>query len=668
MRTIMSLIEKKLLDKEPELKTVCDTMHAIEFWVLDDVEIVKEKLENIIPLLNDNLEKYGIKSFLLSSEISGDILTICSYVKTSYFYVFMAFLNNHLPRVLVHYAMEMSNKKDKYSLLIDRLQVLKDLNLLSTIFLPAKICLINGLLKEKHKETDSVSINEDNALTMMRVMHYPSVTAPEEQSPEWLVEKIEALINKIENFEMIVEKKEEIESDDDTPINAFDEMKTRFQVEVDAFDELRVRVQSEALGSLADEYDEEYEDEEDEISICVSSEIEDSLNEDDNASEYLKTVEQRLIELKKLKNEVSDDDEEYEEYEETDEGEEEEIIIFDTPTIELPVNYEWVTQKAIENVDYADYIEETAKKIKKIIKSIKREKPGLKVQDFSIFEELNEKCSNFKQVTDFYHGSFLLNQSKASDSEHVVPMPVLIIGDPGIGKTYYSKLLAKLLNTTSYFIDANSITASWVLSGNSAGWSNAKPGLIFKHLNECETVSPIIIFDEMDKLTGQKSYDPFSTFHQLLEKENATNFVDEFIDLEFDASHILYILSANNLESIPESLLSRMKVFHIQRPSFKDSMKIAQSLYQKLLGKSPIFTEELSQENCAMLAQYTPREMKQILMDSLYTHVTRVSGTTNNNLELRLLPQSSGSEKQVENEDSVINLTQDTNKNKGYLH
>lgn len=298
-------------------------------------------------------------------------------------------------------------------------------------------------------------------------------------------------------------------------------------------------------------------------------------------------------------------------------------------------SYQWVSDEDLHKLDYSDYSKETFNKAKKHVQSIEPCKPRLNVEDLSVFDSLYDELPNFAEVIDFYKGNFILNKSKPAAAGYQVPTPILLIGEPGIGKTHFAKALSQRLKTDNYFLDSNSITASWVLSGSSPTWKEANIGYIFKYLNECKTASPVVIFDEIDKLSSNKSYDPFSTFHQLLEPLNAKKFRDEFLNLTFDASKIVYILSANEFNSIPDSLISRMKVFHIKRPDEAQSRKIAQNMYTQLLDGSQLFKPLLSEENLIALSQYSPREMKQVLMDSIYTQAVKCQHKVENDLFIK---------------------------------
>jgi ATP-dependent Lon protease len=265
-------------------------------------------------------------------------------------------------------------------------------------------------------------------------------------------------------------------------------------------------------------------------------------------------------------------------------------------------------------------LKEKSDKLNHYLGSLQIKKPIVTIEDYSIFNELLDKTPNFHEVIKFMKGNFILNQSRAEAEEcyYGVPTPILLLGDPGIGKTYFAKLLAKQLSTSFNFLDANSITATWVLTGSSGQWQSADAGFIFKCMLESKTVSPVVIFDEIDKLSSGKSYDPFSAFHQLLEPENSKDFKDEFLNAHFDASKIIYILTANNINNIPESLLSRMRVFDINQPSPEATRLIAQSIYSDIIGKSKLFNPILEESNLKKLESLSPRNIKKLLNHAVF--------------------------------------------------
>lgn len=249
-------------------------------------------------------------------------------------------------------------------------------------------------------------------------------------------------------------------------------------------------------------------------------------------------------------------------------------------------------------------------------------KRPLAPSNFSLFDELDKELPNFKNVTSFYRGAFALNYSRDVKS-YKSPKPILLLGNPGIGKTHYAKKLAKLLGTSYRFFDSNSITGGWVLSGNNATWRGADAGLIFTEMAKSETLSPIVLLDEIDKINGKHEYSPFSTFHQLFESENAKTFFDEFVNVSFDASQIIYILTANEAKNIAPSLLSRMTVFNIDNPSPEDMRSIIQSIYTNLMDGSKLFTKKLADSEVDKLVKFSPREVTQILSNNIYDQASK---------------------------------------------
>ena len=249
-------------------------------------------------------------------------------------------------------------------------------------------------------------------------------------------------------------------------------------------------------------------------------------------------------------------------------------------------------------------------------------KPALKNVSIEKLDALKEELPHFENVIDFYIGHFLLDSSR-SYLEYQAPFPVLLLGDAGIGKTYFAQKLSQILNTGYQFIDSNSITASWVLGGSSSSWKDAAPGLIFKTLLKSPTASPLIVFDEIDKLSAGKNYDPYSTFHQLLEPNNAREFTDEYLEAQMDASKIIYVLTANEDKNISTTLLSRMQVFNVRKPNANEMRLIAQKIYQQILGSSQLFTSHLSEAALSALCVLTPREARKAISENIFQQATR---------------------------------------------
>ncbi len=195
--------------------------------------------------------------------------------------------------------------------------------------------------------------------------------------------------------------------------------------------------------------------------------------------------------------------------------------------------------------------------------------------------------------------------------------PMLLLGDPGIGKTHFARRLSKLLGTGYTFVGMSSLTAGWILSGASAQWKNARPGKVFDSLVNGDYANPVIVVDEIDKASGDSQYDPLGSLYTLLEHDTACDFVDEFAEVPIDASEVVWIATANEARGIPEPILNRMNVYAIEPPDFDGSRRIAQGIYDELRGEHAwgrAFPTQLGAEALDRVARLKPREMRRVLL------------------------------------------------------
>ena len=194
--------------------------------------------------------------------------------------------------------------------------------------------------------------------------------------------------------------------------------------------------------------------------------------------------------------------------------------------------------------------------------------------------------------------------------------PMLLLGEPGIGKTHFARKVAELLGTGFGFVPMSSLTAGWVLSGASSQWKNAKPGKVFDTFLNGDYANPVIVVDELDKASGDGQYDPLGALYELLELKTATRFIDEFVELPIDASGAVWLATANEVGRIPEPLLDRLTVYEIEAPDAAGSRAIALNIYREIReahdwGKR--FPEKPENNALEKLASLPPREMRRAL-------------------------------------------------------
>jgi ATP-dependent Lon protease len=199
-------------------------------------------------------------------------------------------------------------------------------------------------------------------------------------------------------------------------------------------------------------------------------------------------------------------------------------------------------------------------------------KPSALPEMDCLFEDL----PNFTEVLEDIRKHLALCVG-SNDSIELPPM--LLLGEPGIGKTHFARKLAQLLGTGFGFVPMSSLTAGWVLSGASSQWKNAKPGKVFDTFLNGEYANPVIVVDELDKASSDGQYDPLGALYELLEIDTATRFVDEFVELPIDASGAVWLATANDASRVPEPLVNRLTVYEIEAPDETGSVRIARTIY-----------------------------------------------------------------------------------------
>lgn len=196
-------------------------------------------------------------------------------------------------------------------------------------------------------------------------------------------------------------------------------------------------------------------------------------------------------------------------------------------------------------------------------------------------------------------------------------MPILLLGDPGIGKTHFAKALARLFGTAYQYVAMSSLTAGWILSGASSQWKNAKPGKVFETLVNGSYANPVIVVDEIDKASGDSQYDPLGALYELLEHETAQSFIDEFAEIPINAAQVIWVATANDDRAIPGPILSRMSVYEITPPDSAGARRIAQAIYDEIRCThvwGQRFPAVLGDDALDALVQASPRDMRRAIL------------------------------------------------------
>lgn len=151
--------------------------------------------------------------------------------------------------------------------------------------------------------------------------------------------------------------------------------------------------------------------------------------------------------------------------------------------------------------------------------------------------------------------------------------PILcLVGPPGVGKTTFAESISCALNRKFVKISLGGMSDSSELVGHRRAYIGSNPGKIVSSLIRCESNNPVFLLDEVDKLKKDYKGDPASTLLDILDVSQNKRFVDNYIDEEIDLSKILFILTANDISSIPAALLDRLEI--IDLTGYTDSEKL----------------------------------------------------------------------------------------------
>ncbi|MCE9665899.1 endopeptidase La [Halomonas sp. M5N1S17] len=178
---------------------------------------------------------------------------------------------------------------------------------------------------------------------------------------------------------------------------------------------------------------------------------------------------------------------------------------------------------------------------------------------------------------------------------------LLLVGPPGVGKTSVGRSIAEALGRQFYRFSVGGMRDEAEIKGHRRTYIGAMPGKLVQALKEVEVENPVIMLDEIDKMGQSFQGDPASALLEVLDPEQNIDFLDHYLDVRLDLSKVLFVCTANTLDSIPAPLLDRMEQIRLSGYIAEEKVAIARNhLWPKLLKRDRIPKKRINLTDAAL--------------------------------------------------------------------
>jgi ATP-dependent Lon protease len=178
---------------------------------------------------------------------------------------------------------------------------------------------------------------------------------------------------------------------------------------------------------------------------------------------------------------------------------------------------------------------------------------------------------------------------------------MLLVGPPGVGKTSIGRSVASALGRQFYRLSLGGIRDEAEIKGHRRTYIGALPGKFIQAIRESHVANPVIMLDEIDKIGASYHGDPASALLEVLDPEQNSDFLDHYLDVRFDLSKVLFMCTANQLDTIPGPLLDRMEVIRLAGYIASEKLLIAKHhLWPRLLQRTGLKRRQIKLSDAAL--------------------------------------------------------------------